>query len=111
MTTKFIRTVNELLEREFDVNETVNLLRQYGFRYLSWGVSKLVNYSKKSLILKVNGHHHKSYVVITLSWDDTYSVYIINNRGVILDTYKMVYFDQLFDIIDKRIERIPEYVR
>ena len=31
----------------------------------------------------VNGHHHKGIVYIRLSWDDTYSYFLINDNGTI----------------------------
>ena len=99
-----------LLEREFNLNETISVLTHNPSIFWSWGVSKRQNLNDKGLLLDVNGHHHKGSVLITLSWNDTYSVYIINNRGKILDEYKEVYFDVLTEVIDNRIERIKEYV-
>ena len=107
-----------LLERDFNYNETMSVLKHNLNIFLSWGVSniQLVDVDKqdkdyvKGLLLKVNAHRCKGYVFITLAWDDTYTVNIINNRGVISDTYKDVYFDMLVDVIDDRIERIGEYV-
>jgi hypothetical protein len=99
-----------LLEREFFLNETMSVLRHNPQIFWSWGVSKLQNLNDKGLLLNVSGHHHKGSVLITLGWDDTYSVYIINNRGKILDEYKGIYFDVLTEVIDNRIERIKEYV-
>ena len=97
------------LEMEFDMNETLSVLKHDLRIYWSWDVSKVVNLMGKGLILSVNGNHHKGYVMITLSYNDTYSVYIVNRLGRILNEYKMVYFDQLTEIIDNRIEKIPEY--
>jgi hypothetical protein len=57
----------------------------------------------------VRGNHHKGYVFITLNWTDTYIVYIINIRGNILNKYEMVYFDDLVEIIDNRIEKVKDY--
>jgi len=99
-----------LLEREFDLTETMSVLTINPSIFWSWGVSKKLNLKNKGLLLDVNGHHHKGSVLITLSWNDTYSVYVINNRGRILNEYKEVYFDMLTEIIDNRIERIKDYV-
>ena len=98
-----------LLEREFDLKETMKVLSYDQRIFFSWGVSKRINLNDKGLLLNVNGNHHKGSVLITLAWNDTYSVYIINNRGKILDEYKEVYFDVLTEMIDNRIERIKEY--
>ena len=98
-------------EREFNVQETLQVLTHNRMTYWSWGVSKLINMFNKGLCLKVGGHHHKGWVIITLSYLDTYSVYIVSNSGVVKNEYHEVYFDQLTELIDDRIERIPEYVR
>jgi len=110
--------IEKLLERDFNYTETLAVLKSNLMKYWSWGVSNVqlvgVQLQDKNyvtgLLLKVNAHHHKSYVLITLAWDDTYCVYIINNRGKILNEYKDVYFDMLVSTIDDRIERIDEYV-
>jgi hypothetical protein len=99
-----------LLEREFNLSETMEVLTYNKSLYWSWGVSKRQNLNDKGLLLDVNGHHHKGSVLITLGWNDTYCVYIINNRGKILNEYKEVYFDTLTELIDNRIERIKDYV-
>jgi hypothetical protein len=77
--------------------------------YFSWGVSATYNYQNKALVLKVNAHHHKGYVVITFDYNDTYIVNIVKTSGRIVATYENVYFDCLQEIIDDKIERIEEY--
>jgi hypothetical protein len=44
-----------------------------------------------------------------LAFDDTYSVHIISTHGNIKQTFDMVYFDTLTEIIDNRIEKIKDY--
>jgi len=105
-----IRKIDYLYQREFDTSETVKVLTHNKTIYWSWGVSKLFNCDNKGLFLKVNGHHHKQYVLITLSWDDTYKVDYLNRNLKVIDTQKDIYFDQLVEFIDNRIERIGEYV-
>lgn len=102
---------NTLGEREFNPNQTMGVLSYNVNTYWSWGVSQKVNFQNKGLGLKVSGHHHKGWVLITLSYMDTYSVHIVSNKGEVLQTYDDVYVDMLVDIIDNRIERIKEYVR
>ena len=53
--------------------------------------------------------HGKFRVFITLAFDDTYSVHIISTHGNIKQTFDMVYFDVLTEIIDNRIEKIKDY--
>ncbi len=109
MTSKTLALIKSKLEREFNPQETLSVLRHNFSIFASWGVSKLANLDNKALILKVNAHRHKAYVVITLAWDDTYSVYLINANGTIKKGFTEVYFDVLTETIDDEIERIPEY--
>jgi len=110
MTRKLILSCRGLGEREFNPSETLQLLQRYQFRFWSWGSNGFTNLEDKGLLFKVNGNHHKGYVLITLGYDDTYKVYIISTQGNIKDTYEGIYFDMLFETIDNRIERIKEYV-
>ena len=103
------QVVPPLLEREFSVGETMSVLTHNRNIFFSWGVTKVHNFNDKGLLMKVSGHHHKGWVLVTLGWNDTYTVHIISNKGVIKDKYEEVYFDVLTEIIDNRIERIKEY--
>ena len=104
-----IRKLEPLLKREFNTSETLKVLTHNKTIYWSWGVSQLFNCNDKGLLLKVNGHHHKQYVLITLDWDDTYKVDYLNRNLRVTDTQENIYFDQLTEFIDNRIERIGEY--
>lgn len=109
MTKRVIDTAITKYEREFNVTETVKLLRSSGSIFFSWGVKSFTNLANKGLLFKVNGNHHKGYVLITLGWNDTYNVYIMSTHGNINDEYKEVYCDVLVDVIDNRIEYIEDY--
>ena len=115
MKKEHFENLTSLTCREFNPDETVLILRRNMWGYLSWGVSKLMCYpnvnSCTGLFLKVNGHHHKGWVFITLSFLDLFDVHILNNQYRVLETIEGIYNEDLFDTIDKRIERIPEYVR
>ena len=97
-------------EREFNPTETINLLKMYGFRFWSWGANGFKNLDNKVLVFKVRGHHHKGYVCINLGWNDTYTVRLISTQGNEKFKQEGVYFDVLFDVLDEKIEKIPEYV-
>ena len=105
--------VKEHGHRTFDMNETLTQLRHFGgvMGLMSWGISSRINILNRGLLLTVNGNHHKGDVLIVLDGSDTYTIFILNVRGRVLDEYRDVYFDDLFNIIDNRIERIPEYIR
>jgi hypothetical protein len=98
-----------LLKREFSVKPILDFLIGHTYRFWSWGSTKYSNVSDKGLFFKVNGNHHKGYVLITLDWSDTFDVHIINTKNRVIDTFTGVYIDQLFDVIDERIEKIPTY--
>ncbi len=109
--TKIIETSKGLLKRDFDVQGIQKFFSQHGFLFWSWGVSSFSNLMNKGLLMKVNGHHHKGYVLVVLDYSDTFDVYFISTHGNIIDQKHLVYIDMLFDVIDNRIEKIPEYVR
>lgn len=98
-------------EREFNSTETFKLLTSNLMVYFSWGVSKKYVFDDKSIVLKVSGRHHKGFVLITLGYEDLYNVYLISNKGEYIDEMKGLYFDQLTECIDGKVERIPEYRR
>ena len=107
-------TINELKKltcRYLDQNETISVLKSELLMFLSWGVSKGVRFQDTGLLLKVNGHHHKGWVFITLNGSDLYNVHLLNNRYRVLQTITDIYFTELCDTIDENIERIPEYNR
>ncbi len=106
---EILNVFGPLLQREFDLRETLQVFNRNQPMYWSWGVSKKINLSNKGLLLKVSGNHHKGWVLIRLSWDDTYSVFIVSNKGEVLNEYHNVYWDMLADVIDDGVERIPEY--
>ena len=93
---QLLHLVEPYFEREFDPRETLSILSHDRMKYWSWGVSKLINYVNKGLLMKVSGNHHKGLVLITLGWEDLYKVRIISNKG---------------EVIDTRIEKIKDYVR
>ena len=73
-----IDTIQELLQREFDLNETLMVLKSPINIYWTWGVEKMYNVKNQGLILKVNGHHWKNFVLVTLAWNDTYTVSLLD---------------------------------
>lgn len=78
--------------------------------YWSWGVSKQINLFNKGLLLRVRGHHHDGYVLITLNWNDTYEVHLVKTNGKVVSSHEDIYCDMLQEFIDEKIERIEEYV-
>ena len=110
--TKIVKNANYelLVQREFDPAETLKVLKNPNQQiFWSWGVEKVVNYNHQGLILLVNGHHHQGVVFIRLSWDDTYSYFLLHPDLSIKKEAHNVYFDELQDRIDKDVEYISKY--
>lgn len=63
--------------------------------------------------MKVNGHHHKGHVYIFLNFMDLFDVYLTKVDGTIVQKTESegLFFDQLVEWIDEKVERIPEYTR
>jgi len=101
----------KLGESEFNQIETLQVLKHNKLVFWSWGVSQLINFGNKGLGMKVSGNLHKGWVLITLSYMDTYSVHLVSNKGEVIKSFDMVYFDMLSELIDENIERIKSYVR
>jgi len=101
--------MTELLQREFDLNETLMVLKSPINIYWTWGVEKIYNVKNQGLILKVNGHHWKNFVLITLAWNDTYTISLLDEELNPTKTITEIYFDMLQNTIDREIEFIEEY--
>jgi len=103
--------VTSKFQREFNTKETIMLITHNKPIFWSWGVDidKIVSFTKGGLLFPVNGHHHKGYVLITLSYDDTYTVTFYNKKFVEVKEIEGVYFDELVNTIDVNVEKIPEY--
>ena len=101
--------MTELLQREFDLNETLMVLKSPINIYWTWGVEKIYNVKNQGLILKVNGHHWKNFVLVTLAWNDTYTISLLDEELNPKKTITEIYFDMLQNKIDREIEFIEEY--
>ncbi len=105
-----MKNLESFIERNFNVNETLQLLQSTGSVYFSWGVSKKINFNDGGLLLKVNGWHYKKWVFITLAYNDTYTIRLIDMVEEKVDEiFTNIYFDQLAEVIDERIEKIDGY--
>ena len=99
--------------RSMNVQELMQLLMLNMPMYMSWGVqrTKVVDNTSnpKMLRLTVNGHHHKGHVYIFVNGMDLYDVYLTSRQGKIKELVEGLYFDQLANWIDRKIERIDAY--
>lgn len=102
-------SVMKLVLEEFDTNETLHIIKSNPSIFMSWGVERIFSVNGRGLMIKVSGHHHKGWVLITLGGDDWYRIHILSDGGEVLDSYSEVCFDELVQNIDDRIEWVEEY--
>ena len=98
-------------ERNFDPTETMQWLRAQPLWLMSWAARKFTRYEDKALFFTVSGHHHKGIVLITLAWDDTYTVRLLSSQWNEKAKFENVYCDELASLIDEKVERIGLYER
>ncbi len=104
-----IEMLTAIGQREFDPNETMKWLKAHPIWLMTWGMRNLINFENKVFFFKVSGRHHKGYVVITLAWNDTYTVRLVSNKWVEKSRFDDVYCDDLVELIDAKIERVKQY--
>lgn len=102
--------------REIYIPDLISILKQDISKFWSWGSHNYIVDKKKNpqmFRFTVSGHHHKGHVYIFLNGMDLFDVYLTTSKGTIKNrTEEMgLYFDQLVDWIDEKVERIPEYER
>ena len=97
--------------RDFDTRETLALLNMRRNTVMSWGAHNWTNVKNKALLFKVNGHHFKGVVAITLGGSDLYAFHLLNIKQDVIYSDTDIYFDELVERIDKKIEWIADYVR
>lgn len=108
--------IKEASCREMYIPDLMALLRSSGCVMMSWGSHNFTIDKKndtRMFRMNVQGHHHKGHVYIFLNGLDLFDVYLTSNRGTIKDRTdeQGLYFDQLVEWIDEKVERIPEYTR
>jgi len=100
--------------REMYMPDLMELLHSDFRKYVCWGARNFLVDKKQPTMFRmlVSGNLHKGYVYIFLNGMDLFDVYLTTTQGTIKDrTDEMgLYFDQLVDWIDDKIERLPNYV-
>jgi len=95
----------ELAQREFDPRETMQWLTRDTVVTMSWGFHSPKNWENKGLLFKVNGALHKGFVCITLGWNDTYTVTLLNNQyNLTQEPITDIYCDELQYRVDILVE-------
>jgi len=95
--------------REFySMQEFANTIRPLQ-KVWSWGAHNWTIYNKFVLRFTVNGHHHKGHVYICVNGADYFNIYLTSNRGNIVEFIEDIDISSIIDVLDKKIEWIPEY--
>jgi hypothetical protein len=110
MTNENAQKVRALYLDSFNVKETMSQLQAGGkLKLMSWGFRNPTNFEDKGLLFRVSGFKHKGYVLITLAFDDTYTVHLLNLKCEIVKKMEMVYCDELTERIDNEVEKVQDY--
>lgn len=109
MSLKKIGFLESVAQREFDPRETMQWLRAQPIWMMSWGSRNFMNYENKAFYFNVSGRKHNGIVLITLAWDDTYTVRLMSTQWNEKKVFEQVYCDSLAELIDINVERIKEY--
>ena len=94
------------------VNEIKRQIYAGGVTHVwSWGACNWVALDEYTLRFKVSGHHHKGFVTVFLTGMDDYTVKLLKRDGTVVKEITGVYCDNLTDVIDEAVEKIPAYKR
>ncbi len=76
---------------------------------MSWGFYS-PRIIKQGLSFHVNGFKHKGSVNISYNdGQDLFEVFLFDKNEMLVDTIHRVYFDQLVEVIDERVEKTEDY--
>jgi len=76
---------------------------------MSWGFTRPIGI-ENGLRFSVNGFKHKGNVVVRYNEGmDLFDVEIITSENEVIETIDGVYFDQLIEVIDNRVELVENY--
>lgn len=98
--------------RLLDVNELLALLKHNISIFWSWGSHAFIiddRNNTRMFRMTVQGHHHTGHVYIFVNGMDLFDVYLTTSQGTIKTIGEGLYFDQLVEWIDEKVEKIPAY--
>jgi hypothetical protein len=105
------KLLHEVCQREFDPTETMQWVGQDKVKFWCWGVGRLYQWANKALWFTVKGRYLKGSVLITLAWNDTYTVHFLNNKWEVVKKMEEVYCDCLNEVIDNNIRAVEGLLR
>ncbi len=96
-------------------NQIALIIRQQLFaggkiKVWSWGANAW-RAGENFLHFRVTGRLFRGVVRVTLNSMDTYDIKLMKVSGEVVKEINGIYCDQLTDVIDEAIEKIPEYKR
>ena len=106
---KMLTVLIEVSERNFNQNETMQWLKRHPLWLNTWGFRNVTKFKDTVLFFTVSGFKHNGYVLISLGWDDTYTVTLLSTQCNVKKVIKNVYCDVLAETIDINVERIDAY--
>jgi hypothetical protein len=109
MSAKKLEVLKSASQRNFDAKETMQWLKANPLWLMTWGARNFTRFGETALFFTVSGNLHKGIVLITLAWDDTYTVRLLSSQWNEKAIFENVYCDDLAELIDCKIERIAEY--
>lgn len=81
--------------------------------FLSWGADGFaygINEDNEPYLrFKVNGAKFKGKVCVVYDWNDTYKIAFVDRKGNVTKELFDIYYDQLQEVIDDYVERVPTY--
>lgn len=111
MSIKKFELFKKVAECNFNVAETIQVLHSRKLWLMSWGARTFQNYDNKALSFRVSGRHFNGNIIITLSFDDTYSVTFASTQWNEKEKFTNIYVDELTEFLDCKIERTKNYKR
>ena len=82
---------------------------------MSWGYQNPTavrhNQEDYALMFQVDGNHFKGWVIVSLNFMDLYDVEFYDNASVKQYEVNDIYAEDLANIIDENVEKVPEYTR
>ena len=102
------------------IKDQLFMTHENAMKVWSWGTHKWIRKDEYTLAFKVNAHRFSGFISIKLNAKDLYDITFfknktlkdfINNPKQSFDFEKIddVYFDQMVDIIDDKIEKLSAY--
>ena len=111
MSVKKLEVLKNTCQREFNPKETMQWVNINPLWRMTWGATNFTTFQNKALFFNVSGFNHKGIVLITLDWNDTYTITLVSTQWNVKKVIKDVYCDELANVIDVNVERISEYQR